>query len=84
MRQRAGVVLRVGRNLRERDVACRLDKFAKLQVGDRSGVHPEAVDRHPMDGRFLGVMLVRAHREGAAGNPNHVDLRVLRKERHDR
>jgi hypothetical protein len=84
MRQRAGVVLCIGRNLRERDVARRLDELAELAVGDGSGVHPEPIDSHPMDRCFLGVMLIRAHGERAAGEPDHVDLRVLRKERHER
>ena len=44
VRQRAGIVLRVGRDFRERHVAGRPDEFLELPVGDRRAVDPESVD----------------------------------------
>jgi hypothetical protein len=42
VRQRARVVPGIGRNLRERHVICRLDERAKLPIGDRRAIDPEA------------------------------------------
>jgi len=51
MRQCAGIVLRVGRNLREGDVAGLSDEAPELGIGDWRGVDPETVDLDAM-GRF--------------------------------
>ena len=72
VRQGAGIILGVGRDLRRRDVAGRPDKFPELVVRHRRAIDPEGVDRHAVDRRFLGVMIVRTHPEGAAGNRDHV------------
>ena len=72
VRQRAGIILRIGRDLREGLVAGRLDELLELPVRHRRAVDPEAVDRHAMARRFLRIMIVGAHAERAAGNPDHV------------
>ena len=72
VRQRAGIVLRIGRNFGEGDVAGRLDEFLELPVGHRRAVDPEVVHRDAMDRRFFRIMLVRSHAERAAGNENHI------------
>ena len=71
MRQRAGIILRIGRNLRKGDVAGRLDEFFELPVRDRYAVDEERIDRHGMDRRLFGIMLVRPHPEGTTGNRDH-------------
>ena len=71
VRQRAGIVLRVGRDLGEGDVAGRLDEFAELPVRHRRAVDPEPVDRDAMDRRLFRIVPVGAHAEGAAGNEQH-------------
>ncbi len=49
-----------------------LGEGLELTVGHRRSVDPEAIHRYAMDRRFFGIMIVRAHAEGAAGNPDHV------------
>jgi hypothetical protein len=78
MRQRAGVVLRVGRDFGEGDVAGRPHEFLELPVRHRRAVDQEFIDGHMMSGRFLGVMLVRAHAECTAGNSQHAVERSTR------
>jgi len=58
--------------LRRGDVARRLDESLELAVRHRRAIDPEAADRHAMDRRLFGVMVIRAHGECAAGNPDHV------------
>ena len=41
-------------------------------VRHRRAIDPEGVDRHAVDRRFFGVMIVGTHAEGAAGNRDHV------------
>ena len=72
VRQRAGIVLRIGRDLGEGDVAGRVDEVLELPVGHRRAVDPEAVDGDAMDRRLFRIVLVRSHAERAAGNPDHV------------
>ena len=72
VRQRARVVLRVGRNFRERNVAGCLDEFLELPVRDWRAVHPELVDGYAMDRCFFRIVLVRSHAERAAGHERHV------------
>ena len=78
VRQRAGIILRVGRDLGEGHVAGRLDELLELPVGHRRAVDPEAVDRHAMDRRFFRIVLVRSHAERAAGNPDHAAGTIIR------
>src|SRR3954447_19008544 len=78
MWQRAGIVLRLRRDLGEGDVACRFDELPELAVCDRGPVDPEPVDRDTVDRGFLGIMLVRPHAERAARNHDHVAASRLR------
>src|SRR5262249_596493 len=75
--ERAGIVLWVGWNFGERPVAGGAHEFFELPVGYRGAVDPKAVDADTVDRRFLGIMLIRAHTERAAGYPNHVWRRPL-------
>ena len=72
MRQDAGIVFRVRRDFRDCDVTRRVDEFLELPVCHRMAIDPEPVDRHAMDRRFLRIVLVGAHAERAAGDPDHV------------
>ncbi len=69
--QGAGIVLRVGCDFRDRDVAGGADEVAELPVGDRRAVDPESIDGDAVDRRLLGIVPVRAHPERATGNPGH-------------
>ena len=71
VRQRAGIVLRVRRNLGERDVTGLFYEFLELPVRHRRAVDPEAIDRHAMDRRLFGIVVVGSHAERAAGNEDH-------------
>jgi hypothetical protein len=58
-------------------VAGGVDELLELRVGHFGDVHPEALDRDGMRRGFLRVLLVglvRAHREFAAGNPDHARI----------
>ena len=70
-RQRARVVLRVGRDLGVGDVARGGHELAEVTVGDWRRVNPEPAHGHAMNRRLLRVMTVRAHAERAAGYPDH-------------
>ncbi|MCY1234835.1 hypothetical protein D9M72_474280 [compost metagenome] len=72
LRQGAGIILGVRGLLRLGDVACRLDESGKLPVGHRRHVDPEAVHLHRMRRRFLRIVLVRAHDEGATFDPDRL------------
>ena len=72
VRQRAGIILRIGHDLGQGRVTGRLDEGLELPVRHRRAVDPEAVDRHAMDRRFLRIVAVGPHAKGAAGNPDHV------------
>ena len=74
MRQRARIVLRIGRCLGERQVARCVDEFAKLTIGHRRPVDPKAAHRDAMSRRLFRIVLVGAHAEGAARNPGHVRM----------
>ena len=79
VRQRAGIILRIGRDFGEGDVAGGFDEFLELPVGHRRAVDPEAVDADAMRRRLFRIMLVRSHAERAAGNEDHVRMgRLLR------
>ena len=49
VRQRAWIILRVGRNLSKSDVAGCPDEFLELPVRDGCTVHPEIVHRDPVE-----------------------------------
>ncbi len=68
---------RVQRPFGHGDVPGRLHE--STEVGDRDGmlVHPEPIDADRMDRSLLGVELVGAHEERAAGDPGHVLCRRL-------
>src|SRR5262245_40241205 len=72
VRQRAGILLRVGRNLRRGYVAGGLHEFLELPVRHRRAVDPETIDRHTVRWRLFGIVMVRSHAERAAGNEDHV------------
>ena len=74
VRQGAGIVLRVGRDFRDRDVPGGADEIAELAVGDRRPVDPEPVDGDAVDRSLLGIVPVRSHPEGAAHEPDHVRI----------
>ena len=75
MGQGAGVVLRVGCDLGEGDMAGFCNELAKGTIGDRRPVNPEPVDNHPMDRCFFGIVAVGTHAVFPAGNKGHV-LRI--------
>ena len=72
LRQGAGIVLGIGRDLRPGHVVGRRHEGAELRVGDGRGIDPEPVDRDGVARRLVGIVPVRAHAEGAAGNADHV------------
>ena len=72
LRQRAGIVLRIGRNFGDGLVSGGVDERLELLVGDRRRVDPEAVDGDAMGRRFFGIVRVGAHAERAARNPDHI------------
>src|ERR1700733_3870562 len=72
MRERAGIIFRVGHNLRDGLVTRRLHELLELTVGHRGRVDPESIDRDPVRRRLLGIVMIRTHAEGTAGNPDHV------------
>ena len=70
-RQRTWIIRRIGGDLGKRDVASRLDEPEKSPVGDWCAINPETIDADAMDRPLVGIMLVRAHLEGAAGDKHH-------------
>jgi hypothetical protein len=72
LRERPGIVFRVGRDFSKRPVSGGADEFFELPVGDWGAVDPKAADADAADRRFLGIMPIGAHAERAAGYPNHV------------
>ena len=71
VRQRARIIIGIGRNLRERDVPGRLHEILELPVGDRGAVNQERIHCDSMDRRLLGIMLIRSHAISATRNQNH-------------
>ena len=67
VRQHARIVLRIGRDLGESDVAGRPHEFAELPVRDRLSVHPEAVHGDAMGRRFFRIVPVRPMRKVPPG-----------------
>ena len=63
-----GIVLRVGRPLRDRHVAALLDEPRELRHGDRRAIEQEAGHPRPADRAFLRVEALRPHPELGAGD----------------
>ena len=72
VRQGSSIVLGLGCDLGERDVARRLDEMPELTVLHRRAFDPERIDGDAVHGRFLGIMTVGPHAEGAALDADHV------------
>ncbi len=68
----ARIVGGVRRALGRGDVVGCLGEAAELGVCHRVFVRPEAVDRNAVYRALLGVKVVRAHQERAAGDPGHM------------
>jgi hypothetical protein len=47
-------------------LVCRIGK-----IGDRRAIHPEPIDGHAVNRRFLGVMPIGSHAKRAARYPHH-------------
>ena len=58
VRQCAGIILRVGRNFREGNVAGRAHEFLELPVGHRRAVDPEVAYDDAVDRGFFRVVPV--------------------------
>jgi len=71
VRQGAGIILSLERDLGEGDVSRLVNEAPELGVRDRRAIHPERVDRHPVGRRFFGIVAVGAHAEVATGEPDH-------------
>ena len=68
----SGKSFAVGLALGDRDVARLLDEPRELAVGDLGAIHPEAGDRHLVNGLGVGHRgVVGPHPERAAGHPDH-------------
>jgi len=76
VRERARIILRVGRDLGKRHMAGRANEFLELTIGYRMTVDPEVTSGGAMCRRFLRVMLVGSHAEGAARDLHHAVTRV--------
>ena len=72
LRQRSRILRRIGWNLRERRVPRRFDKPREALVGRWILVDPETVHRFPMDGTFLGIVILRTHLVVGRRDPDHV------------
>lgn len=75
----AGIFLQRGDTLSEGDIARLLHKAPEFHIGnlsDRSRNRPPS----PGAGRFLGIAMVRTHRECSTRNPDHVEV-ARRRER---
>src|SRR5262249_28100883 len=72
MWQSARIVLRVGRNLGEADVARFSDEAAELGIRHRRVVHPEPIDLNAVSGLLLCIMMIRAHGELATRDVDHL------------
>ena len=71
VREHSGIILRIGRDLGDGDVAGSLHELPELPVRHGMAVHPEAIHGDAMRRGFFRIMLVRAHAESAAGYPDH-------------
>jgi hypothetical protein len=48
------------------------NKLLELGVGDRIAIHPKPIDPNSMSWGFLLIVVVRAHQESTARNPDHI------------
>src|SRR4051795_10312313 len=56
-----------------------VDELLELPVGHGRAVNPEAVDSDAMARRLFGIMMVRTHAKGSAGNEDHLAaLQIIR------
>jgi hypothetical protein len=78
--KRPRIILGLGGDLGERDVARGFRETPELAVRHRRAVDPEAVDSDPVHRGFLGIVPVGPHPEGAALDADHVGRRRLRPE----
>src|SRR5690349_24782150 len=62
---------RIWRSLGHGDIPGLTDEPAELPVRDRARVYPEPTHRDLVRRGFLGIVIIRAHQEGRAGNPHH-------------
>src|SRR5262249_32723898 len=67
----ARILRRIWRPLGHGDIAGLADEPAEFPVRDRARVHPEPAYRDLVRRGFLGIVTIRAHQEGRAGNPHH-------------
>ena len=67
-----GYCLGVRRNFSEGNVTGGAHELTELSVRDRRSIHPETVDRDPVNGALFGIVPVRPHAERAAVHPKHV------------
>ena len=77
VRQRARIVLRIRRDLGERDMVRGVDELAELAVRDRCAIDPEGADADAVYRRLFRIMPVRTHAEFPARHEDHVGERVL-------
>ena len=71
-----GIILGVGHNFGDGDVAGSLYEFPELPVCHGMAIHPEAVHRDTVRRGFFRIMFVRPHAKSATGYPDHfIDLR---------
>jgi hypothetical protein len=71
LREKPGIILWIGRDLGECDMTRRFNEGGEFGVTRRSGVYLETVDTDGMPRRFLRVMIIGSHLEGAALEPHH-------------
>ena len=91
VRQRAGIVFRIGRNLGESYVSRRANEFLELPVGNRRPIDEESIDGDAMNRSLFRIVSIRAHAERATRNPDHsiakpwrgIDRAVLLKRHYD-
>ncbi len=72
VRQRTGIVLRVGWNFSKGHMTGRAHEIPELAIGHRHSVDPKGVHADAMRRSLFRIVLVRAHAKGAAGNPDHL------------
>src|SRR5690606_17989939 len=70
VRKRAGIVLWIRRPFRDSHVSGGLDKSSELPVGHRESIDPEVSHDDRVGWALFGIVVVRAHHEGAARNKN--------------
>jgi hypothetical protein len=77
----AGVIGGVRLALGECHVVRLIDKLAERIIGDEVAIHPKAAHRDAVSRRFLRIVMIGAHQEGPAGNPDHTVSRLAARRR---